>query len=124
VLLCLQTKTEPASEMSCLFKKLDIGLSPNKENCELIPVMLCSPFWISWLLYMGSIGCHEMMVWNFHSILCNISDDLAMQDLVWLQMVQFLAIRFGAVWFSASYANLGQRHIFKAKFKAKTSSCI
>jgi len=33
-------------------------------------------------------------------------DNLAMQTLVWLHIMQFRAIRFGAVWFIASYANL------------------
>jgi len=33
-------------------------------------------------------------------------NDLAMKALVWLYIVSFKAIRFGAVWFSASQANL------------------
>jgi len=35
-------------------------------------------------------------------------DDLAMQALVWLRRV-----RFRAIWFGTSYANLRQPHIFK-----------
>jgi hypothetical protein len=40
-------------------------------------------------------------------------DYLVMQTLVWLHMVQFRAIWFGTVWFSASYANIRRPHIFK-----------
>jgi len=39
--------------------------------------------------------------------------DMAMQALVFLRMLQFREIWFGMVQFSASYANLGQPHIFK-----------
>jgi len=38
--------------------------------------------------------------------LSSTHDDLSMQALVWLHMVQFRVIQFGAVLFCVSYANL------------------
>ena len=51
------------------------------------------------------IGFPEISVQNYHSVLRNAPeqishDDLVMQDLVWLQTVQF-----GAVRFSTTYMN-------------------
>jgi len=40
-------------------------------------------------------------------------DDLAMQALVWLCMVWFRVIQFGAAWFSASHTNLRQPYVLK-----------
>jgi hypothetical protein len=90
--------------------------SKKRKLYQLAPVLLCSLLWILWLSNMGSIACPETSVRNYHSLPHNISEqrryDLAMQVLVWLCMVDFQAILFGAVWFSASYANLGQPNTF------------
>jgi hypothetical protein len=45
--------------------------------------------------------------------LLSTHDDLAMQAFFLLHRVWFRAIRFGTVWFGASYANLRGPQIFK-----------
>jgi len=40
-------------------------------------------------------------------------DDLAVQALLWLCMVQFTVIQFGAARFSVSHTNLRQPYAFK-----------
>jgi hypothetical protein len=92
---------------------------PKKDTVSVTSVTLYSLFRISWSLNMGPTGCPEMSARNYHSTLYNIPvqctyhDDLVMKASVWLHMVRFRAIHFGAVRFSASYANLRQPHIFK-----------
>ena len=71
----------------------------------LTSVILCSLFWISWPLKLGLIGCLKMLVWNYHSMLCNISGEHrshmignaglglvsygpVLSDLVWHSLVQ------------------------------------
>jgi hypothetical protein len=55
----------------------------------------------------GTNRLSQNLVWNYHSVLHSISeerrshDGLAMQALVWLRMVQF-----GILWFGALYTNL------------------
>jgi hypothetical protein len=89
-----------ASETSsCYFKKLDDGQSPKKKTLSV----------------------------NFsHAMFSLLSthDNLVMQALVWIHMMPFRAIRFGAVWCSISYANLRDATSLSTKFKGKTSSCI
>jgi hypothetical protein len=82
VLLGLETEIEPASEMSCFFKKLDDGQSPRK-NCQLISVMLCSLFWISCSLKVGPTGCLETSVSNYHSMLYDIAQERRSHMMVW-----------------------------------------
>ena len=59
-------------------------------------------FWISLLLKIVPIGSPKMSIKNYHSTLRNISEqwisshDLVMQDMLWLRMVQFRPIQFGA----------------------------
>jgi hypothetical protein len=56
--------------------------------------------------------------------LLSTHDDLAMQAFFLLHRVWFRAIRFGMVWFGASYANLRGPQIFKLRIYEKTLFCI
>jgi len=67
----------PASEMSCFFKKK-----------------------------LDSVRINIVVSINFiHVVFSHLStrDNLVMQAFVWLCMVWFRVIRFGAAWFGASY---------------------
>ena len=68
---------------------------------------------------LGLIACPEMSVWNYHSVLCNVSEDrdhtlcfgngglgLALHGPVQSNLV-------GSGPFGASYVNLRLPHIFK-----------
>jgi hypothetical protein len=37
--------------------------------------------WTAWTLKMGLVGCPEMLVWNYHSVLCQIQE---CADLIWI----------------------------------------
>ena len=84
----MMMQLELASEISCLLKKLGSGQSPKMK-----------------------------VVWvNFSDAVClffSTDDDLEMQALIWLSLVLFIEIWFGAIQFSASYATLRWLHIFK-----------
>jgi len=59
-------------------------------------------FWISLLLKIVPIGSPKMSIKIFHSMLRNISEeqisshDLVIQDMLWLHVVWFRPIQFGA----------------------------
>jgi hypothetical protein len=83
---------------------------PKKEDGFNISCALFS-LGIPWPFKIGLIGCDKMLVRNYHSTQCNTSEEcrsliLAMQALVWLDIVWFRAIQFGSVQFSVSYMNL------------------
>jgi len=75
VLLCLKTETELTLDMSCFCKKLDNKVQKNK---------------------ILSVNCSNALFY-----ILSTHHNFAMQALIWLSMVQFRAIRFGA-----SYMNL------------------
>jgi len=112
-------ETQLASKMSCFFKQLYDGQSPNKEARQLTSVVLCSILDIL-TLEDGSakLSLDVSKKLPFYAPQCSrrmhIShDDLAMQALVWLCMVQFRVIQFGAARFCASHTNLRQPYISK-----------
>jgi len=75
VLHCLikQTETEAVSKTSHFFKKnRQWTESQNRRLCQLTLVMLCSLFLVSLPSKMGLIGCPEMSVRIYHSVLHNI----------------------------------------------------
>ena len=37
--------------------------------------MLCSLFWISWPSKMGPVGCPKTFVWNYQSVLRNVTEE-------------------------------------------------
>jgi hypothetical protein len=54
-----------------------------------------------------NVGTELSLYAALYLISLHISHDyLAMLALVWFHMVQFRAIQFGTVWFTASYANI------------------
>jgi len=67
-------------------------------------------FWISWPLKIKKLPLRAPQIPRRVHIL---HDDLVMQALVWLCMVRFRVIQFGAAWFSASHINLRQPYVFK-----------
>jgi len=81
----------------------------------------CSLFWISWCMKMGSIGCPETSVRNYHCTVYSISEEcrsywwfddggIDLLCIVCLRMIPFRAVRF-----IASYVNFRQLHIFKCQ---------
>ena len=93
----MDTKRHASLKM-CMMDKV-----PKKKTVSVTPVALRSLFQMSWSLKMGPTGCSKMSVRNYHSILFNIAaqrryhDNLVMKALVWLHMVQFRTVHFGAV---------------------------
>jgi hypothetical protein len=112
--------------MSYIFKKLCDGWSDRKIFVQLMSVMICSFFWISWFLKLRPIGCLKPSVRNYHFALCNTPEECrshmiwwcrpwfgsvcsgsersglslyvpVQSDLVWLCMFRFRAIWFGCV---------------------------
>ena len=57
--------------------------SQTRKLCQLISVMLCGLFWISWPLKKGPIGCSEMSVKNYHSMLHNIPKERRSHITIW-----------------------------------------
>jgi len=93
--------------------------SQTRRLCQLTSIMFCSLCWISWPLKLRLIGCPETMVRNYHCTLHVTSEEHTSHMLVWLCMVQFRGIRFGAsvlIWDDLTYLS--------SKFKEETSSCI
>jgi len=111
MLHCLKGEMEPVSKTSSIFKKLVDGQSSKKE-CQLTFIVLYSPFRIASLLKLTEIGCREMSVWHYHSVLvlCNISEECRLhmiwQCRPWFGSAWSRAIPFAVVGFSVSYTNL------------------
>jgi hypothetical protein len=54
------------------------GKVSKKKNKRLFPLtsfVPCSLYWISWRVKLGSIGCPETLVRNYHSTVCSISEE-------------------------------------------------
>jgi hypothetical protein len=62
---------------------------------------------------MDKVQKRKIVSVNFSCALFFTYDDLAMWGFMWVLMVQFRAIWFGMVQFSASYANLRLPYVFK-----------
>ena len=97
------------------FKKLYDGQCPKKRQkkrlFQLTSFAPCSLFWISWHVKMGSIGCSETLVRNYHSTVHSISEECRSHwwfgdtGIGLLCMVCLRMIWFRAVCVIASYAN-------------------
>ena len=109
------------------FKKLYDGqsLQGKKSFFKLTSFVPCSLFWISWRVKMGSIGCPETSLRNYHSAVPNISEECRSHwwfgdaGIGLLCIVCWRMIWFRAVHFIASYANFRQPHILKRQILGK-----
>jgi len=83
------------------------------KNCQLTSVMLCSPFWISSPKNMGLIGCLQISVTDYHSML-HIPQQCRSHKTIWWYRSWFAftcSIQSDPV--CNLYANLRQSHICK-----------
>jgi hypothetical protein len=75
VLFCLKREKQPASEMLCVFKKLDDGKLPKKTNVS-INFLHALFSLLDFLNLEGrTASCPKMSVRNYHSMLCSISEE-------------------------------------------------
>ena len=113
---------EPASKTLCVFKKSDNGQGSKKEDCV---IYLPS----SSVLSVGLTSCVETSVQNYHSALCNISEECRPHMIWWCRPW------FGSAWSGSEQSGLVWSGLalhmqisyviyLSAKFVEETLSCI
>jgi len=114
--------TQPGSKTSYFFKKLyKQTKSQRRRLCQLISVMECSLFLISWPLRMGPLGRFKTSVRNYHPTLRNISEEGRSHMTIWQCSPRFSSAwsgseRSGSALHTRIYDNLTY---LSAKFKEK-----
>jgi hypothetical protein len=108
---------------------IDDSVPPPPKNCQFSVDFSHALFPVVdfFTLKVGLMDCPKMSVMNYHSVLSNIPQERRSYIIMRqcrLGMVQFRAVWFGAVHFSARMQIFDDLTYLSAKFQEKPSYCI